>query len=207
MPHDGQDLTSHIDDNRVRIAIRHHPGKRAAAGHAKSSGVVGDDQICTAELGALGRQARARADPDKKMTARHGGYKLGFPISFIGIHNSPFLGSAFELTSFVVTPNNALSSKNSCAARSAKTGSLILASTSITDIPCFKHERSSSKQAWSASGFQKGPPGESNIENPRRGRRIPVGPAHRLAVSAINRPILRFSSTLVRISVTFGFHS
>ena len=48
---------------------------------------------------------------------------------------------------------------------------------------------------------------DSSLDTPRNGSNTATGPRHRFAVSAINAPILRFSSTLVRSSVTFAFHS
>ena len=33
LPHDRQHLARHVDDDRVRVAVGHQPGERAAAGH------------------------------------------------------------------------------------------------------------------------------------------------------------------------------
>lgn len=80
MPHNRQDLTRHVQDDCIGTASR----------HPEPPGIVNDDQICAARLGALGREARARAGSDEKMAARDGGYKLGLPIWFIFLHNTPF---------------------------------------------------------------------------------------------------------------------
>ena len=54
--------------------------------------------------------------------------------------------SALEpAASDAATPNRPLSSKNTCVARSAKIVSLMLLSTSISDIPWFKPERNPMK--------------------------------------------------------------
>ena len=52
---DGQDFAGHVHDDLVGVAVGHHAGQAAAAGHAEAAGVVDDDQVDAAGLGALGR--------------------------------------------------------------------------------------------------------------------------------------------------------
>ena len=62
--HDRQHLAAHLHHDRVRVAVRHQPGQRAAARHPVAAGVVDDDQVGAALLGALGREAGAGAGAD-----------------------------------------------------------------------------------------------------------------------------------------------
>jgi hypothetical protein len=75
---------AHLHDDRVRVAVGHQPGERAAAGHPEAPGVVDDDEVDAAGLLALGREARAgagaddhaagvqrRAQPRARLVARH----------------------------------------------------------------------------------------------------------------------------------------
>ena len=57
--HDGQDLAGHVHDDAVGVAIGHHARQRAAPRHAEPPGVVDDDQVDAAGLGALGAEAGA----------------------------------------------------------------------------------------------------------------------------------------------------
>ncbi len=68
--HDRQHLARHVDDDRVGVAVGHQPRERAAARHAVAAGVVDDDQVDAAGLGALGREAGARACADHRPAAR-----------------------------------------------------------------------------------------------------------------------------------------
>ena len=67
---DGQHLAGHVHDDRVGVAVGHQPGQRAAAGHAEAAGVVDDDQVDAAGLGALGREAGAGAGADDRRRPR-----------------------------------------------------------------------------------------------------------------------------------------
>ena len=58
--HDRQHLAGHVHDDRVGVAVRHQTGERAAAGHPEAAGVVDDDEVGAAGLGALCGQARPR---------------------------------------------------------------------------------------------------------------------------------------------------
>ena len=82
----------------------------------------------------------------------------------------------------------------------------MFASTSMIGIPSRTPERIASKQAPSASGSQNSWPSESSMETPRSGSRIATAAVAAFAAAAISSPIRRFSSTLVRRSVMFGFH-
>ena len=62
--HHRQHLAGHLHDDRVRVAVGHEPGQRPAPRHPVAAGVVDDDQIRAAGLGALGRQAGPRARTD-----------------------------------------------------------------------------------------------------------------------------------------------
>ena len=70
VPHDRQHLARHVHDDRVGVAVGHHPRERSAAGHAVAARVVDDDQVDAARLGALGREAGARARADHRTAAR-----------------------------------------------------------------------------------------------------------------------------------------
>ncbi len=70
LAHDGQHLARHVDDDRVRVAVGHHPGQRAAAAHAVAARVVDDDEVGAARLGALRREARAGAGADDRVARR-----------------------------------------------------------------------------------------------------------------------------------------
>ena len=50
---DRQHFAGHVHDNLVGIAVRHHAAEAAAPGHAEATGVVNDEQINAAGLGAL----------------------------------------------------------------------------------------------------------------------------------------------------------
>ena len=54
----GSTSRAHLHHDRVGVAVGHQAGQRAAAGHPVAAGVVDDDQVGAAGLGALGRQAR-----------------------------------------------------------------------------------------------------------------------------------------------------
>ena len=49
----------HFDDDTVGVAIGHHAGKRPAAGHTKTAGVVDDDKVGAPGFGKLGRDSGA----------------------------------------------------------------------------------------------------------------------------------------------------
>ena len=65
--HDRQHLARHVDDDRVRVAVRQQPGERAAAAHPVAAGVVDDDQVGAARLGELRGEARAGAGADDRL--------------------------------------------------------------------------------------------------------------------------------------------
>jgi hypothetical protein len=62
----GQDLAGHVHDDRVGVAVGHHPGQRAAPRHPVAPGVVDDDEVRAAGFRALGRQAGPRAGADDR---------------------------------------------------------------------------------------------------------------------------------------------
>lgn len=49
-----QRMEDHIKHDLIRIAIRNHPGQGASTCHAKTAGVVNDDQIGAALLDEFG---------------------------------------------------------------------------------------------------------------------------------------------------------
>ena len=57
-------LGRHLNDDAIGVAVRHHAGERAAAGHAEAAGIVDNDQIGAAGFGELGRDAGAGAAAD-----------------------------------------------------------------------------------------------------------------------------------------------
>ena len=57
---DRQHLAGHVHDDLVGVAVGHHAAEAAAAGHAEAAGVVDDDQVDAAGLGALGATGRCR---------------------------------------------------------------------------------------------------------------------------------------------------
>ena len=63
---------------------------------------------------------------------------------------------------------------------------------------------SASKSAASASGSWKGIPGASMSETPFSGTRNRTGPSQALSLAPIHSPMARFSSAVVRMSVTLG---
>ena len=44
----------HLQHNRIRIPIRHHPRKRSPASHPVAPGVIQDDQVAAALLDGFG---------------------------------------------------------------------------------------------------------------------------------------------------------
>jgi len=65
----GSTSRGHVEHDVVGVAVGHQPGQRAAAGHAVAARVVNHDQVDTAGLFALGRQARAGAAADNGLAA------------------------------------------------------------------------------------------------------------------------------------------
>ena len=61
-----------------------------------------------------------------------------------------------------------------------------------------------SNSAASASGSWNGAPGLSSIETPPSGSKKRTGPSIKFSRWPIHSPMARFSSRVVRISVTFG---
>ena len=61
----------------VGVAIGHHAGERAAAGHAVAAGIVDHDQIGAAVFLAFGRNAGAGAGADDRLAARFHGAEAG----------------------------------------------------------------------------------------------------------------------------------
>jgi len=57
--HDREHLRRHFDDDAIGVTVGHHTGKRAAAGHAETAGVVDDDKIGAAGFSKLGRNSGA----------------------------------------------------------------------------------------------------------------------------------------------------
>ena len=71
----GKHLAGHLDDDAVGVAVGHQAGERAAPGHAVAPGVVDDDEVGAARLGALGGDAGAGAAADDGLTCRRLGAK------------------------------------------------------------------------------------------------------------------------------------
>ena len=70
LPHDGEHLAGHVDDDLVGVAVREQAGERAAAGHPVAARVVDDDQVDPAGLLAFRREAGARAAADQRPAGR-----------------------------------------------------------------------------------------------------------------------------------------
>ena len=66
---DGQDFAGHVHDDLVGVAVGHHAAQVAAARHAETAGVVNDDQVDAARLGAVGGDAGAGAAADDGLPA------------------------------------------------------------------------------------------------------------------------------------------
>ena len=66
---DRQHFARHFHDDGVRVAVRHQPGERPAAGHAIAARVVDDDEVDAARLFELGADARAGAAADDRLAA------------------------------------------------------------------------------------------------------------------------------------------
>src|SRR6266851_760745 len=60
-----QDLSGHLHDDRVGVAVRQEAGERAASGHPVAPGVVNDDQVRSTRLRAFGGKSGARAGADE----------------------------------------------------------------------------------------------------------------------------------------------
>ena len=71
--HDGQHLGGHLHDDAVGVPVGHETGQRAAARHAVSTGVVDDDEVRPAGLGALGGDACPGAAADDRPASGHFG--------------------------------------------------------------------------------------------------------------------------------------
>ena len=63
---DRKHLRRHLDDDGVRVAVGQEAGQRPAPCHPVAARVVDDDQVGSAGLGTLGREARARSCADDR---------------------------------------------------------------------------------------------------------------------------------------------
>ena len=66
-----QHLAAHVHNDRVGVAVGHHPRQRAAPGHPVAPRAVDDDQVGAALLRALGRQAGTGAGADDRPAFPH----------------------------------------------------------------------------------------------------------------------------------------
>ena len=64
---DRQHLAGHVHYDLVGVAVGHHAAEAAAAGHAEAAGVVDDEEVDAAGLGALGADAGAGAAADDRL--------------------------------------------------------------------------------------------------------------------------------------------
>src|SRR5262249_28149855 len=149
---DRQHLVAHLHHDRVRVAVGHQAREAAPAGHPVAAGVVDDDQVGPAGLGALGGQAGARAGADDHAA---------------GVERRP------QLRAGLVAGHRSSSSSLSAIA-SANSGSLMLWSDSITSTLSSRYSRSAANSAASASTSSNGWPGASIIETPPSGRKSAV---------------------------------
>ena len=60
----GKHLGRHFYYDAIGVAVGHHSGERAAAGHTEAAGIVDDDKVGAAGFGELGRDTGAGAAAD-----------------------------------------------------------------------------------------------------------------------------------------------
>ena len=84
--HHRQHFPRHLHDNRVGIAVGHHPGQAAPPGHAIAPGIVDDNQVHPAPFAELGGDACARARADNRAARSHFGAQAtqGFSARNVG---------------------------------------------------------------------------------------------------------------------------
>src|SRR5262249_26290459 len=76
----GEHLAGHVHDDLVGVAVGHHAREAAATGLPEAAGVVDDDQVDAAGLGAFGADAGAGAAADDRLARRH--LRLQTPQTF-----------------------------------------------------------------------------------------------------------------------------
>src|SRR5690606_13568341 len=183
-------LPGHLHDDVVGIAVGHEARQRSAARHAVAPGIVDDDQVDAARLLRLGGKTRARAAADDRHAVRDLAVKAGEDFGTVGPAHA-------SLSWFSIIRKFSTSA-------AAKAGSLMWRSSSRSCrlSAASQPVRIASKSARSASGSSNGWPGASMADTPLSGRRKRTGPSIRLRRETMNSPMRRFSSGVVRISVT-----
>src|SRR5215208_466357 len=185
--HDRKHLARHVDDDRVRVAVREQPGERPAPAHSVAAGVVDDDQVGAAGLGQLRREAGARARADDRR---------------------PRLDLSAQPRERLVPRHRVAPSWIAACRRSAiavaNAGSLMSVSTSCTSTASPSVSCNPASSAASASVSWNGWPSTAIIETPFSGTNSAVGPVARDSFRPMRRPSSAHSSGVVRISVTVG---
>ena len=185
--HDRQHLAGHLHDDRVGVAVGHQPGERAAAGHPVAAGVVDDDQVGAAGLGALGRQARAGAGADD-----HAAGRRCVARSFARA-SSPVIALAFMYSSSLST------------IASANAGSLMsLVELDQLDAAAESVAQRLEQRRVGLGVVERLAARRRSSRRRLSGRNSAVGPVAADSLRAIRRPSSALSSGVVRISVTGG---
>src|SRR4029079_17191845 len=148
---DREHLARHVDDDRVRVAVRQEARERHAPGHPGAARGGYDDQVGTARLGALGREPRARAGADDRVA---GVDLCAEPRQCLASRHS--LSPISEWSRFAIA--------------SANSGSFTSWSTSCTStLDVSTSSRRVEKSASSASASWKTWPSVAIAETPRSG--------------------------------------
>ena len=186
----GSTSRGHVDDDRVGVAVGQQPGERAAAGHAVAAGVVDDDQVDAAGLGALGREARARAGADDRLAAPRPWRAAG------RAPRSRFIRRPSERSraSFVAPSRRAKAGSltSSVHARSARRSAPVALAQRPRRAPRRPRRRGTACPVASRSSRRR-----------RSGMNSAVGPVARESFCADPRPSSRALLGVVRISVTW----
>ena len=186
LAHDRQHLAGHVDDDRVRVAVGQQPGERAAARHPVAAGVVDDDQVAAARLGALGGQARARAGADDRLARLDLRAQPGERLV------------AGHLASRIIS-----SSRSAIAQRERL---VVHVQVELVHLDVLARASRGAPRAAPRRPRGRGTAGPPSaiIETPRSGTKSAVGPFAPDSLRPIRRPSSRHSSGVVRISVIVG---
>src|SRR5882757_1138670 len=185
---DGQDFGGHLHDDGVGVAVGHESREGAAACHPVAAGVVDDDEVGAAALGALGRQAGPGAGTDHRAALLD--LRAQSREDFLAGHELFLLLDDWMLLCSV------------SAISTANRGSLMVVLRRST-VTCSATAWSNAvNRAWSATASWNGSPSRSMAETPSSGIWAVTGPVAALRRSARRRPSSAFSLGVVRMSVT-----
>ena len=177
---DRQHLAGHVHHDRVGVAVGHQAGERAAARHPVAARVVDDDQVGAAVLGALGRQAGARAGADDQRRRRRASRAAA---------RGPRRPSRQQLVQLVGHR------------RRERLVVDVVVQLDHLDVGLRGPRRTTPRRP---RGRGRAGPRRRSARRPRRGMKSTVGPVAADSLRAIRRPSSAHSSGVVRISVTDG---